>query len=65
MHLIIVFGVCVCRSFIVSLCMFTVSKALLISRGTVIVRSGGCHLIETLAIVLLKLCNAVIVEWRL
>ena len=35
------FGVIVCKSFLVSLCMFTVAKALLMSRSTVIVRVGG------------------------
>ena len=36
----------VCSSFLVSVCMFIVSKALLISSATVIVRAGGHHLIE-------------------
>ena len=31
----------VCRSFLISVCMFIVSKALLISSATVVVRAGG------------------------
>ena len=31
----------VCRRFLVSLCMFTESKALFMSRATVIMREGG------------------------
>ena len=52
---------CVCRSFLVSLCMFTVSKAVLMSRATVIVCAGDVILLNPLAI---ALCSAVIVEWR-
>ena len=36
----------VCSSFLISVCMFIVSKALLISSATVIVRAGGNHLVE-------------------
>ena len=36
-----VWDVCVCKSFLVSLCMFTVLKALLMIIAMVIVRSGG------------------------
>ena len=40
MNLIIVFGMCVyVEGFLVSLCMFTVSKALLMSRATAIMRA--------------------------
>ena len=46
MHLMIVPGMFVCSSFLISVCMFIVSKALLISSGTVIVRAGGSHLVE-------------------
>ena len=43
----IVTGMCVCSSFLISVCMFIVSKALLISSATVIVRTGGGgHLVE-------------------
>ena len=37
----IVPGMFVCISFLISVCMFIVSKALLISSATVIVRVGG------------------------
>ena len=36
----IVLGILVCSSFLISVCMFIVSKALLISNDTVIVRAG-------------------------
>ena len=42
MNLIMVFGMCVCViNSPVNVCMFTVSKALLMSRATVIERAGG------------------------
>ena len=41
MNLIIVPGKFVCSSFLISVCKFIVSKALLISISTVIVRTGG------------------------
>ena len=43
-------GMFVYNSFLISVCMFIVSKALLISSATVIVRArgGGSHLIEPL-----------------
>ena len=37
----IVPGILVCSRFLISVCMFIVSKALLISSATVIVRAGG------------------------
>ena len=46
MNLMIVPGMFVCSNFLISVCMFTVSKALLISSATVIVRAGGSHLVE-------------------
>ena len=46
-NLMIVPGIFVCSSFLISVCMFIVSKALLISSATVIVR-GGNHLVEPL-----------------
>ena len=52
MNLIMVFGTRVCRRFPESLCMFTESKALLMSRVTVIVRAGS-SMIQSLGIVLL------------
>ena len=47
-NLMIVPGMFICSSFLISVCMFIVSKALLISSATVIVRAGGCHLVEPL-----------------
>ena len=48
MNLMIVPGMFVCCNFLISVCMFIVSKALLISSATVIVRvgGGGGHLVE-------------------
>ena len=40
-NLMIVPGILVCSSFLKIMCMFIVSKALLISSATVIVRAGG------------------------
>ena len=39
-NLMIMPGMFVCSSFLISVCMFTVSKALVISSATVIVRAG-------------------------
>ena len=44
MNLIIVPGIFI--SFLISVCMLIASKALLISSATVIVRTGGSHLVE-------------------
>ena len=41
MNLMIVPGMFVCSSFLISVCMFIVWKALLISSATVIVRAAG------------------------
>ena len=48
MTIIIVYGMLVCSSFLISVCMFIVSKALLISSAIVIVRVGGVYLVEPL-----------------
>ena len=45
--------------------MLTVSNALLISRATVIVRSGGMFWLKPVAMVLFMLCSDVLVEWLL
>ena len=42
MLFMIVPGILVCSSFLISVCMFIVSKALLMSSATAIVRAGGC-----------------------
>ena len=41
MNLIGMPGILVCSSFLITVCMFIVSKSLLISSATVIVRAGG------------------------
>ena len=48
MNLMIVPGIFVCSSFLISVCMFIVLKALLILSATVIVQAGGGHLVEPL-----------------
>ena len=48
----IVPGMFVCSSFLISVCMFIVSKALLISSATVIVRAGGAIWLNPFATVL-------------
>ena len=45
-----------------NVCMFTVSNALLMSRATVIVRSGGLFWLKPVAMVLFMLCSAVLVR---
>ena len=58
----IVPGMFVCSSFLISVCMFIVSKALLISSATVIVREGGAIWLNPFATVLFSVCSAVTVE---
>ena len=62
MNLMIVPGILVCISFLISMCMFIVSKALLISCATVIVRAGGSIWFNPFATVLFTVCSAVTVE---
>ena len=62
MNLMIVPGMFVCSSFLISVCMFIVSKALLISSATVIVRTGGAIWLNPFATVLFSVCSAVTVE---
>ena len=52
MTIMIVPGMFVCSSFPISVCMFIVSKALLISIATVIVRAGGAIWLNPFAAVL-------------
>ena len=54
MNLIIVPGMFVCSSFLNSVCMFIVSKAFFISSATLIVRTGGSHLMNLFVSVLLN-----------
>ena len=58
----IVPGMFVCSSFLISVCMFIVSKALLISSATVIVRTGGAIWLNPFATVLFSVCSAITVE---
>ena len=55
----IVPGMFVCSSFLISMCMFIVSKALLISSATVIVRAGGAIWLNPFATVLFSVCSAI------
>ena len=52
----------VCSSLLISVCMFIVSKVLLISSATVIVRAGGAIWLNPFATVLFSVCSAVTVE---
>ena len=61
MYLMIVPGMLVCSSFLISVCMFIVSKSLLISSATVIVRAGGVIWLKPFATVLFTVCSAITV----
>ena len=58
----IVPGMLVCISFLISMCMFIVSKALLISSASVIVNGGRAIWLNPFATVLLNVYSAVTVE---
>ena len=58
MNLMIVPGMFVCSSFLISVCMFIVSKALLISSAIVIVRAGGAIWLNPFATVLFSVCSS-------
>ena len=62
MNLKIVPVILVRSSFLISVCMFMVSKALLISSATVIVRAGGAIWLNPFATVLFSVCSAITVE---
>ena len=62
MNLMIVPGMFVCSSFLISVCVFIVSKALLMSSATVIVRTGGTIWFNPFATVLFSVCSAVTVD---
>ena len=62
MNFIIVSGMLFCNSFLISVCMFIVSKAILISSATVIVRAGGAILLDPFATVLFTVCSSVTLE---
>ena len=57
----IVSGMFVCSSFLISVCMFIVSKVFLISSATVIVRARGAIWLNPFATVLFSVCSAVTV----
>ena len=57
MYFIMVCGMFVWCSLCVSMCMLTVSNALLMSSATVIVRSGGLFWLKPVAMVLCMLCR--------
>ena len=59
----IVTGMFVCSSFLISVCMFIVPKALLIASATVIVRARGAIWVNPFATVLFSVCSAVTVEF--
>ena len=59
MNLVIMPGMFIYNSFLINVCMFIVSKALLISSATVIVRAGGAIWLNPFATVLF---SAVTVE---
>ena len=49
-------GILVCSSFLISVCMFIVSTALLISSATVIDRAGGAIWLNSFVVVLFNSC---------
>ena len=58
----IVHGILVCSSFLISVCMFIGSKALLTSNAAVIIRAGGAIWLNPFATVLFTVCSAATVE---
>ena len=62
MNIMIVPGMLVCSSFLIIVCLLTVSKALLISRATVIVRAGGAIWLNPFTTVLFSVCSFVTLE---
>ena len=62
MILMTVAGMLACSNFLKSVCMFIVSKALLISSATVIVRAGGAIWLNPFVTVLFTVSNAITVE---
>ena len=62
MNIMMVPEILVCSSFLISVYMFIMSKALLISSATVIVRAGGAIWLNPFATVLFSVCSAVTVE---
>ena len=63
MNFMIVLGMLVCNSFLISLCMLIVLKALLILSATVIVCAVGAIWLNPFATVLFNVCSVVTVEF--
>ena len=61
--LMIVTEILICSSFLISVCMFIVWKALLISSATVIVYTGVAIWLNPFATVLFTVCSAITVEY--
>ena len=55
-------GMFVCSSFLISVCMFIVLKALLISSATMFFCVGGAIWLNSFVTVLFSVCSAVTVE---
>ena len=53
-----------CSSFLIIVCMFIVSKALLISSATVIVHAGGAIWLNPFATMWFNVCSTVTVECK-
>ena len=62
MNFMMVLGMFVRSSFLINVCMFIVSRALLIESATVIVRAGGAIWLNHFATVLFNVCSAVTME---
>ena len=58
----IVLGILVCSSFLISVCIFIMSKTFLISSAAVIVRAGGAIWLNPFATVWFNVCSAVTVK---
>ena len=58
----VVFSVCIVRRGAVGVCMFIMSKALLISSAIVIVNAGGAIWVNPFSTVLVNVCSAITVE---
>ena len=63
MNFMNVHGKLVCSNFLISVCMFIVSKAFLISSATVIDSRSGAIWLNPLFTVLFNVCSTVTVEW--
>ena len=62
MNFMIVRGMLVYIRFLINVCMFIVSKALLLSSATVIARAGGAMCLNPFDMMLFNVCSVVIVE---